>query len=249
MDNDFDVDGDSFIVEDGSIVGPSKGSVEVNPDGTFIFTVSGANVGETVTFTYRIRDNSPEALLSDPATVTINLTSSGYQNPLPNLQEDVNADGEVTAIDALRVINFLAAALPSQPPGSSGVPVSEIESPPPDYYDVDGNGLVSANDALRVIDRMGIENRAEGESVANLAVTTGYATAEASGLPIRNLEPVTDAASSKEDPLDLIMAGGVEINLAASTEVAEWIAEDREESSGQSVDEALSLLMDEISLE
>ncbi len=44
-------------------------------------------------------------------TVSLTLNQSRYQNPLQDLSEDVNADGQVSAIDALRIINFLNRAL------------------------------------------------------------------------------------------------------------------------------------------
>ncbi len=50
-------------------------------------------------------------------------------------------------------------------------------------------------------------------------------------LPCRNLELAPVDTLNEEEPLDLIMAGGVEITGAVSTEAAEWIAEDREEAS------------------
>ncbi len=243
--NDFDVDGDSFSVDLANVVGPSKGTLDLNADGTFIYTSVSALVGEQDSFTYRILDST--GLASDPVTVTISVTASRYQNPLPGLQADVNADGYITAIDALRVINFLDRRLVDG--GANSVPVSEIGAPPPDYYDVSGDGRVSSQDALIVINRMSTLNDPETESLANLAVTSSFASASSAGLPVRNLERAPVEESSQEDSLDLIMAGGVEISSAGSNDVADWIAEDREEATAQSVDEALSLLMDEISLD
>ena len=244
--NDFDVDGNPFTVDLANVVGPSSGTLSLNANGTFVYTSVSAVVGQQDSFTYRVIDST--GLASDPVTVTIDVTASRYQNPLPNLREDVNADGNITAIDALRIINFLNRTLVDG--GANSVPVSEIGSPPPDYYDTSGDGRVSAQDALIVINKLGtLNNSFENESVVNLAVTSGFASASSAGLPVRNLELAPSGESSEEDSLDLILAGGVEITAAASYDAAEWIAEDREEATAQSVDEALALLMDEINLD
>ncbi len=66
-------------------------------------------------------------------------------HPDPN---DVNADGTVSPLDALVVINHLnrfgAGSLAPAPP----------QDAPPRYIDVDGNGSVTPLDALRVINRL-----------------------------------------------------------------------------------------------
>jgi hypothetical protein len=134
------------------------------------------------------------------------------------------------------------------------VPVSEIGSPPPDFYDVDGNGAVSSLDALNVINRLAVINNPQSESLVTLAVTRSFAMADASGLPIRNLElvPVEDGSSAEsasiEQSLDLLLTGGVEIAPAAPADWSDWIADNRKESSAQDVDDALALLMDEAPL-
>jgi hypothetical protein len=247
--NDFDVDGDAITVDVASIVGPSKGTLSVNPNGTFVYTSTTARQGDVDSFTYRVRDIT--GLFSDRVTVSIAITASQYQNPLPGLREDVNADGKITAIDALRVINFLDRRLIDT---GLSVPVSEIGTPPPDYYDVDGNGAVSSLDALNVINKLAVINDPQRESLVTLAVTSSFAMADVSGLPIRNLElvPVEDGSSAEsasvEQSLDLLLTGGVEIAPAAPADWSDWIADTRKESSAQDVDDALALLMDEAPL-
>jgi hypothetical protein len=244
--NDFDVDGDSFTVDLTAITAPSKGTLSlVNPDGTFVYTSDAGVVGEVDSFTYRVIDSTGR--VSAPVTVSISVTPSRYQNPTPGLREDVNADGRITAIDALRVINFLDRRLLDGT--SNSVPVSEIGSAPPDFYDVSGNGAVSAQDALIVINRLGEINNASGESVASLAVTTGYASADASGLPVRNLEPVE--TPSEENTVDLLFAGQVEVASSSSEDAIEMLAgtEAKESSEPETSDEALFAFLSEVSVE
>jgi hypothetical protein len=64
-----------------------------------------------------------------------------YQNP--NLNQDVNADGFVSPIDVLVLVNLLNSRGPS-------IPVAGLPGPP-DYVDVDGDNFVTPLDALSVI--------------------------------------------------------------------------------------------------
>ncbi len=252
--NDSDADGDPITVDLASIVGPNLGTLEVNADGTFVYTNTTGNVNDQDSFSYRILDNS--GLASDQVTVTLTLNQSRYQNPLTNLSTDVNADGVVSAIDALRIINFLSRALVGST--ATFVPVSAIGTPPPDYYDTSGDGRVSALDALLVINRLSQIRAGEGESLASHAVTTSFAAASTANLAVRNSEPsttteaatVTEPASSvKADPRDALLAAGLEINDSASEIAIEQLPSGSEVSTPSGVDEALSLLMDEMTHE
>ncbi len=179
--NDSDADGDAIAVDLNSVSQPSRGSLEINADGTFIYDSQSGNVGDVDSFSYRILDETGRP--SGIVTVSLTLNQSQYQNPLQELAEDVNADGKVTAIDALRIINFLSRTLVDS--SAISVPVSEIGAPPPDYYDANGDGRVSSADALRVINMLGRVNAGQGESVTSLvasAVTTSFAAASTASL-------------------------------------------------------------------
>lgn len=67
-----------------------------------------------------------------------------WQNPVR--PADVNGDGDVTALDALVLINYINAHN-----GDVSLPADEL---PPPYLDVDGNGLVTAADVLAVINQL-----------------------------------------------------------------------------------------------
>ena len=69
---------------------------------------------------------------------------SSWQNPVR--PTDVNGDGDVTALDALVLINYINAHN-----GDVSLPAHEL---PPPYLDVDGNGLVTAADVLVVINQL-----------------------------------------------------------------------------------------------
>jgi hypothetical protein len=170
------------------------------------------------------------------------------------LSEDVNADGLISAIDALRIINFLNRALINDT--AISVPVSEIGTPPPDYYDTNGNGRVSSSDALQVINMLRRVTSAQPELVerefiapqAAMGVTTSFVAGSTASLPVRNFEPVT-AESSELDPRDQVLAGGFEISSSQTEQAVQAVSTDGQtEQTSDSVDEALSLILDEFTL-
>ena len=233
--NDFDPDGDAISVDVASIVYPTKGTLAVNPNGIFVYTNTTGQVGQTDTFSYRVTDGSR---YSDFVTVTINLTSSTYQNPI--LQADVNADGRVSAIDALRVINFLNRRLTSGT--ATSVPVSEIGSAPPDYLDVNGNGSISASDALVVINELATINNAGGEMVVPFGTTTSYAAGTVSGLPVTNFDAVEN---SVEESVDEIFSGSLQVESSSTAAAADWFFDSNVNQGdvADASDEALSSLL------
>ncbi len=246
--NDRDADGDLITVDLASVVGPNLGTLEIEADGTFTYTNTTGGVNVQDSFSYRVLDGT--GLASDPVTVTLALTESRYQNPLPDLEADVNADGFVTAIDALRIINFLNRALIDD--AATFVPVSDIGAPPPDYYDVNGDGRVSAGDAGSVINKLAQLSSGEGESRASLGVTTSFAAASAASLPVRNVEPTPvgvgqSATRLESNPRDALLAAGFDIDSSASEAAIELLptSEQSETTSPASVDEAISLILDE----
>jgi len=171
--NDFDPDpGSSIRIAPNSLTQPVGGSGTVDllgrDDGAFSFTTSREDgsrpvAGQTDTFTYRLIDNTGR--LSNPIPVTITFNLSNYQNPIDKY--DVSADGFVTAIDALRVLNLINA----RGTQATAFSVSEIETSPPDYFDVNGDGFINTIDVLQVINELNTRdsngNNGSGEPIAN----------------------------------------------------------------------------------
>ena len=261
--NDYDPDGDTITYNGPAVVTTTNSAtVQVNSDGTFTYNfgpnLALLSIGDTDTFTYTIVDSTGrESDTINPATVTITYEASAYQNPIAGLREDVNADGFVTPLDALVVINFLEAQ------GSASVPVSLIGSAPPDYLDTTGNGLVTPQDALDVIDVLALLGGGSGEGEfasqlrtqqipAQLGTTTSFAAVNRSGLPIRAIEQVTDRQSDSDDgfvtPLDQLLANGLEFNAASldSAVAAVDSSELSEAASADQVDEVLASVLDEM---
>ncbi|MHB9077543.1 MAG: Ig-like domain-containing protein [Pirellulaceae bacterium] len=139
--NDSDPDGQ---LDPGSIVitGPSHGTA-VLVDGKVLYTPNTNFLGND-SFTYTVADE--QGSRSNVATVQIRVLVDPYpwQNPAWNL--DVNADGYVSAVDVLLIINYLNF----HGPGDLPVPPTPAFSPPP-YLDVSGDNAVYPVDALMVI--------------------------------------------------------------------------------------------------
>ncbi|PNY35518.1 hypothetical protein C2E31_18645 [Rhodopirellula baltica] len=141
---------------------PLHGEAIPRGDGTIRYIPSDGFLGID-SFQYTIADS--QGRVSSPGTVRVQVTGSRLQNP--NLNPDVNDDGDVSPIDALLVINKIARA------GTSSIPVTESDSGPP-YFDVDGNRTISVLDALLVINELGRRQASggsgEGESVVDSIV-------------------------------------------------------------------------------
>ena len=75
-------------------------------------------------------------------------------------------------------------------------------------------------------------------------MTTGYATSSAASLPVRNVQPVE---MNPQESQDLVLAGGLEIGASLTQAAVDSMAEQGQaEASADSVDEALTSLLDEV---
>ena len=164
--NDRDIEGNTFTAR--IRTQPTKGRVTLNLDGTFTYTPNATTLrGEVDTFTYEAVDSF--GAVSLPGTVSVTMGTPlppRHQNPTQPL--DVNADGFISPIDVLIIVNFLNFS------GQSSVPVGNLPAPPP-FMDVNGNNFIDPLDVLEVINA--INNR--GNSGAGEGEFVGVATAPA----------------------------------------------------------------------
>lgn len=154
--NDLDADGQ--INPAGVVIStpPSRGQAVPQGDGTVLYLPNAGFVGVD-RFQYQVTDD--DGRISNTATVTVQVASSRLQNP--NRFSDVNADGFVTPIDALLIINLLGRE------GLAEIPVI-VDDQGPEFYDVNGDSLITAADALAVLNNLAILNNstvASGEEV------------------------------------------------------------------------------------
>ncbi|MFN9606128.1 MAG: tandem-95 repeat protein, partial [Planctomycetota bacterium] len=156
--NDTDVEGDLLTAE--LTLAPTRGTVVVNANGTFVYTPGPTAVqGTTDTFKYRAKDAFGG--ISNEATVTITIGQalpSRYQNPANRM--DVDADGFVSALDVLIIINLINSKGSGWNGSTSGLPG------PPDYVDVDGDKFVTpldVRDLINVINAGGTSSSSGGE--------------------------------------------------------------------------------------
>jgi autotransporter-associated beta strand protein len=133
---------------------PSNGSVTVLPSGVIRFTPNPGFAGRTQ-LGYVVSNNVGTA--SNVAMVTIRVQNSRWQNPRGSL--DVDADGSITAIDVLVIINYLNGD------NDLFLPNTGIKSPP--FLDPTGDEYVDPLDALLVINYLnGHSQSGEGEGFA-----------------------------------------------------------------------------------
>ena len=155
--NDFDVDGVLLPASIQIVSGPTSGSVSLDGAGVATYTPD-SNFYGTDSFTYTVADN--DGAVSDVATVTLQVDRVfHYQNPVDRF--DVNADGFISAIDVLMVLNEVNLV------GAGPLPDPPSASEPPPYYDVNGNGNIENLDAVLVVDHINL-NSGLGEAEATL---------------------------------------------------------------------------------
>jgi len=129
---------------------------------------------------YRQLGPTGEAESGEVEDIPVLVQANPYQNPLNRF--DVNVSGTVTPLDALNVLNLLAAYSRGGGTGAS-IPLN----PPPAFLtdlfngtflpDVDGSGAVEPFDALAVINEIARLRRTglgEGESVSSFETASGY---------------------------------------------------------------------------
>lgn len=87
LNNDSDIENDALSVNSALIITPSKGSVKLNADGTFVYTPN-PDANGTDSFTYQVCDNGIPTLCSQ-ATVTIAI------NPMNDAPVAVNDEVDV----------------------------------------------------------------------------------------------------------------------------------------------------------
>ncbi len=139
----------SFVVPGTALRGTTYARVRLSDDPTEIAKPTGAaDSGEVEDYKITIAGNP-------------------YTNPTNNL--DVNGDGRVTPLDALKVINAINRNQQLTLPHSG-----------PDYIDTDGNGILTARDVLLIINYLNTippKGSSEGEAAEIVAPITSSVVA------------------------------------------------------------------------
>lgn len=145
LDNDSSINGPLDPSSLRIVSNPANGQAIPQADGTVVYEANPGFSGDD-SFTYTIADTTGS--VSAETTVNVRVTESGLENP--RIAADVNDSGNVSALDALLIINRLAEE------GESSIPVGANERGP-DFYDVNGSLFISALDALWVINHLAEE--------------------------------------------------------------------------------------------
>jgi hypothetical protein len=137
-----DVDPDGSLDQRSVVVssGPQAGKVALRSDGWVVYTPPAGRLG-TDYFFYNVRDN--QGALSNGAKVLVSVRSV-WQNP--DNPFDVNADGDFSPIDILRLLNEINHGGSRPLPQPAVFPVT-----PPPYADTTGDGLLTPADVILAI--------------------------------------------------------------------------------------------------
>ncbi len=152
--NDVDVDQEPLRAIYVSGSGPVNGSLLLNIDGSFTYTPKAGYFGND-SFRYFAQDGA--GTTSSPVTVTIDVANTRPRRN-PDQPLDVNADGSISAIDALLIINELNKNGPHEIPSSTAAIAP--------FWDVNGDGFVSSIDVLRIVNALNSGSLAEGEGAS-----------------------------------------------------------------------------------
>lgn len=164
--NDFDSEDITLVPTSVQVVvNSSSGTTEVLSDGRVKFTPVLGFVGNA-TFSYVAADTA--GAFSNVAVVNVRVTNTIYQNPANKL--DVNADGNISPIDALLVINYVNL--------NGAVVLPPTAFAPPPYLDVNGDNRVAPIDALEVINFLNLRGNSEGEGEASGTVDVAMVSPE-----------------------------------------------------------------------
>ncbi|MFO0904296.1 MAG: Ig-like domain-containing protein [Pirellulales bacterium] len=190
---------------------PTRGTAVVNVDKTIQYTPNAGYVGAD-SFQYRVTDPSGAFAIAT-VTITVRAIPSPWQNP--NRPLDVNADGFVTPLDALILINDINAKGSRVLAGQS--PATPL---PPPYLDPNGNGSIEPADVVLVVTAINSgTGEGEGEgAVADEAFAPIVATPDVGGATtvlvdhrwspadatrgLANREPVLASVGSRQSQVD-----------------------------------------------
>jgi hypothetical protein len=149
---------------------PGHGQVVRDGNGNVTYSPEAGFVGPDQ-FEYVIADT--EGRLSEAATVNLFVSQSRQQNPVRF--EDVNADGSVSPLDALLIINLLADQGSNITIADADPAIFRDDEGKQLFHNADGNEEITPNDILTVINQLAEQaaaDRGQGELISALMPTS-----------------------------------------------------------------------------
>ena len=151
----------------------------MGPDGRFTYdstsspTLRALETGQSLqdSFQYQVRDDGGAVAVGTVLVIVSGVSDPPYQNAANNY--DVNADGIVSPMDALILINYINANGPGTLPAGL---------PRPPYLDVNGDRSASAADVIMVVNALNNPAAGEGEGESDV-------------VPVLSLTPTTVTAA------------------------------------------------------
>ena len=180
-------------------------------------------------FTHQIANIvSDQVLQVDLANVWQNVT-----NP-----SDTNGDGNVTAGDALLVINELANNRFSDAETQELVDPT-VQEWPGFFYDQNGDNRASALDALRIINFLDRQNLGEGEAESE-AIVSSFLSATTSDAPASGLIDANATVVNEQPVLDAVFGSFAEASGVQQVSLSTPLSITQRSTSTSAVDELLS---------
>jgi len=167
-------------------------------------------------------------------------TGRPWQNYL--VRSDVNNDGEVTVLDALRGINELIRRDFSDPVTQQLVDPTSLEAWPGIYFDQDGDGRANASDVLRVINEL-IRNAVTQNEAEYLPPTSREAESIDNTIRQLSSSPSTDENIAIVEDTDRVFVSTFSFDLKESRQIETEDHAQRDEKENDSVDQAIDELM------
>lgn len=130
-----------------------NGRLALKPDQILLVS----QVGQTLSVPIRVVDQFDTSSFANINADVVIVSANAWQNPLNPL--DVTRDGQITASDALQIINRLNNANVSRSL-STPRPFDQLNAPD---IDTSGDNFLSASDALRVINLLNSQSGSGGE--------------------------------------------------------------------------------------
>ena len=180
-------------------------------------------------FTHQIANIvSDQVLQVDLANVWQNVT-----NP-----SDTNGDGNVTAGDALLVINELANNRFSDAETQELVDPT-VQEWPGFFYDQNGDNRASALDALRIINFLDRQNLGEGEAESE-AIVSSFLSATTSDAPASGLIDANATVVNEQPVLDAVFGSFAEASGVQQVSLSTPLSITQRSTSTSAVDDLLS---------
>ncbi|MBT8316453.1 MAG: tandem-95 repeat protein, partial [Lutibacter sp.] len=227
LDNDFDPEGDTQVVNSGPITDVANGTLVLNSDGTFVYTPNDDFVG-TDSFVYEVCDNG-SPIACDQATVVITVNALNYTYAIDDINDtfidmpvvgnvltnDFDEEGDVQTVTTTTVTTSEGVIVTID--ASTGVymytpPAGFIGTDSFEYTICDNGDLQACDTAIVTIEVLDVTNGNHPPVANNDTSTTEENTPVDGNLLVNDFDPNGDTITVNTTPIENPSNGTVVIN-------------------------------------